>query len=111
MAPCFIIKLDEEEDYDPAYINDQFFKLQSLGVYAFHGPNWTRDLQTICDNWDRAYCMRLTYLGGQGVGVESEIYWTMNAITNRFQEKVADQEWGIDMALDETPLVNLGDIK
>lgn len=45
--PCTI----EVSEGDRMY-TDGLFKLQDMGIYAINGPNWTTDLQTICDTFD-----------------------------------------------------------
>ena len=86
-------------------------QFQSHGIYAINGPNWDRDLKTICKNFGMATCAHYSTFvnGSQGQAVESEIYWQMNANINRFQEKIDDQDW-LD-GKEVTDLVDLGNIK
>lgn len=50
-------------------------------MYAINGPNWDRDLQTLCDNYAKPICDYYKGLTGyMGQAVESEIYWSMNGI-------------------------------
>ena len=52
LAPCFIANVEIyhiPQSLDPT-------EYQDYGIYAFNGPNWDRDLQTICDNFPEEYC-------------------------------------------------------
>ena len=55
LAPCFVPYLVPEID-SKAVADATIMKYQDYGVYAFNGPNWERDLQTICDNFPKAIC-------------------------------------------------------
>ena len=50
LAPCFVPYL-APAIAKPIVANNTIMKLQGLGVYAINGPNWERDLKTICDNF------------------------------------------------------------
>lgn len=58
LAPCSVstgvATSTGEPDID-AY-EKTFFRMQDLGVYAFNGPNWDRDVQIICDNLEEDFC-------------------------------------------------------
>ena len=58
-----------------------------------NGPNWDEDLQTICDNFDQETCDKYTAHIGMGQGVDSELYWHMSGIVDRFQEPIAREDW------------------
>ena len=77
-------------------------------MYAINGPNWERDLQTLCDNFPQDVCDYYTDMEGlQGQAVQSEKYWTMNGTVQRFQE--FDDQW-LDGEL-QTEMVDLSNIK
>ena len=60
---------------------------QSWGVYAFNGPNWDRDLKTLCDKLPSDFCDYYKSLSGKpACAVQSEKYWAMNGSVKRFQE-------------------------
>ena len=40
-------------------------RYQDLGVYAINGPNWERDLQTLCDNFTEDICDYYTKISGK----------------------------------------------
>ena len=93
LAPCFV-PLIEEAIRKPALANATVMKYQDYGVYAINGPNWDRDLQTLCDNFPEQICdYYKSVTGNMGQAVESEKYWTMNGVADRFQEKVSDKDW------------------
>ena len=52
LAPCFYAAFDESIEL----VNETIMRYQDYGVYAFNGPNWERDLQTICDNFSEEVC-------------------------------------------------------
>ena len=55
-------------------------------MYAFGGPNWDRDIATICDNFDQEICDYATgYGGGEPFSVKSQQHWAQNSLENRFQ--------------------------
>ena len=67
---------------------------KDYGIYAYNGPNWDRDLKTICDNFPAEYCYIYTSItGNQGQAVLSELYWNKNALADRFQEPISDADW------------------
>ena len=51
LAPCFVFNLPPDLQ-TPSYADDGIMKYQDYGVYAFNGPNWGRDLLTICEHFD-----------------------------------------------------------
>lgn len=108
LAPCFVANI--ASPVAPVDYVNHTFELQENGVYAINGPNWDRDLQTICDTMNEAVCVyyKTQVKGYQGQAVESEIYWNMNAAVNLFQEHVDDQDW-LDGNIHSAP-VNLGNI-
>ena len=53
LAPCFYSNIDE--DFSEV-ANETIMKYQDYGVYAINGPNWERDLQTLCDNFPQEVC-------------------------------------------------------
>ena len=60
-------------------MNHTIMTYHDLGVYAFNGPNWDRDVVTLCDNFPGALCdYYRSITGAMGQSVESEIYWSMN---------------------------------
>ena len=86
LAPCFY-PLIEEEYRTVETANNTIMQYQDYGVYAINGPNWERDLQTLCDNFPQDVCDYYTDMEGlQGQAVQSEKYWTMNGTVQRFQE-------------------------
>lgn len=90
LAPCFVPYIDTTVDI----MNSTIMTYHDLGIYAFNGPNWERDLQTLCDNMPEDICAYAKSLDGyMGQSVESEIHWNMNATQGRFQEKQDDQKW------------------
>ena len=62
-------------------------KYRSLGVYAVSGPNWTQDLQTICDNSSKEACDEARLLGEYGVpiSVKNLEYLKQLSETQRYQ--------------------------
>ena len=62
-------------------------KYRSLGVYAVSGPNWTQDLQTICDNTSKDACDEARLLGEFGVpiSVKNLEYLKQMSFSNRYQ--------------------------
>ena len=84
LAPCFY-PLVPEETRTPEYANETIMRYQDFGVYAINGPNWERDLQTLCDNFPKEICDYYTVnTGYMGQGIQSEKYWTMNGVMQRF---------------------------
>ena len=61
LAPCFVYYIPPVERR-PWLVNHYWFT--DFGVYAINGPNWDKDLQTICDNYDRETCKHYTDLTG-----------------------------------------------
>ena len=85
LAPCFAAFFYPEELRKPEIADATIMKYQDYGVYAFNGPNWERDLQTLCDNFPEQLCNYYKNITGKmGQAVESEKYWTLNGIADRF---------------------------
>ena len=62
MAPCIYLNLGpdtDEIDVSEESMNEIGW-LRDLGVYAYNGPNWENDLQTICDNRSEQECNKYT---------------------------------------------------
>lgn len=80
-------------------------RLPEQGVYAFNGPNWEQDRQTMCD-WSSVLC---DIYGGwsAGMSVKSEQHWVMNGLKDRFQEFAPNWLDGEEKA----PLVDVSNIK
>lgn len=55
LAPCFI-PLFPDAIAKPYFANKTIMQYQDYGVYAINGPNWDRDLQTLCDNFPEIIC-------------------------------------------------------
>ena len=69
LAPCFYCFLDEAFR-SVEVVNETIMRFQDYGVYAINGPNWERDLQTLCDNFPQEICDYYSSLEGkQGQGV------------------------------------------
>lgn len=49
--PCTIDMTEGDRLY-----TDGLFHFADYGIYAFGGPNWDDDLNTICDNFDQEIC-------------------------------------------------------
>lgn len=78
--PCTIAIVEDKH-----CLEDGLFHFQDYGVYAFGGPNWDRDLKTICDNFDQAICDYATEYGsGEAFSVKSQVHWAQNSLQNRF---------------------------
>ena len=106
LAPCFVPLLDPNV-FNVESANATIMQYQSYGVYAFNGPNWERDLQTICDNFPQEICdYYKTQTGYQGQAVQSEKYWTMNGIVKRFQY-FADEWLEGELETDMVPIENI----
>ena len=64
MAPC-VLPADRQTSTD-----NEFAKgvgaYRDLGVYAVNGPNWDRDLQTICANLSQTACLEAQRLAEPG---------------------------------------------
>ena len=54
LAPCFVVYMPPEATVE--LMNHSIMTYHDLGVYAFNGPNWERDLQTLCDNFPGPLC-------------------------------------------------------
>lgn len=84
MAPCFYV---HDPNWTKAYMNSTIMQFQSLGIYAINGPNWDRDLKTICDNFPGPICSYYTNRSSaQGLSVKDEQHWATNGSVDRFQE-------------------------
>ena len=88
LDPCTIDMTEGDRIY-----REGLFKFQDYGIYAFGGPNWDKDYNTICENFDEEICQYAsdTYSdGGQPVSVKTMVHWAQNCLVNRFQEYVPD---------------------
>ena len=84
LAPCFYPHVP---NWTKLFADHTVMQFQNYGIYAINGPNWTRDLQTICDNFPLVICdYAKSITGSQPQSVKSEQYWLTNGLTNRFQE-------------------------
>lgn len=91
MAPCFIIGAP---NWTKFYANRTVMRFQELGIYAINGPNWDRDLQTICDNFPGPICLSYTNgSGSQPRSAKDEQHWLQNGLTNNFQDWVEIDDW------------------
>ena len=63
-------------------------------------------MQTICDNLPEEYCEAYKGNHGQGQAVESEKYWVMNGVVDRFQEFASDWLSG-ETITDLVPIENI----
>lgn len=90
-------------------MSDTVIKAESLGVYSVYGPNWTRNLKTICDNLTSLECYGYTVgtTTMKPMSMKAVQHWSMNRVTRRFQE-YADK-WSEGKT--EMPLVSLESIK
>ena len=71
MAPCGYLTLGTESDIPD--LSEKSMNLvgwlKDIGVYAINGPNWERDLQTICTKKPWA-CARYSEKDGQPAPVK-----------------------------------------
>ena len=106
LAPCFVTYLQPEQR-TPEFANDGIMRYQGLGVYSINGPHWERNLATLCENFDAYTCYwNISITGDAGQGVQSEKYWTMNGIVDRFQEFATNWENG-EYITDLVPIENI----
>ena len=54
LAPCFIDTRSNSTTIES--FDENTMRYQDYGVYAFNGPNWDRDLKTLCDNFSESVC-------------------------------------------------------
>ena len=76
MAPCFHTPYDFDMDRYLTTI-DQF---DEYGVYAFNGPNWTSDLETIKNNFNNKTYKYAAAWPGYGEAVKTEKHWIQNTL-------------------------------
>ena len=108
LAPCFYPSTDPDCATVECTNNGIMRYQDEFGIYAYNGPHWTRDLQTLCDNFSEETCEHFTKdTGYPAASVQSEKHWTMNGVVKRFQE--FDDKWMEGVY--ETPLVSLESIK
>ena len=82
LDPC-TIQVDEGQDL----YTDGLFKFQDYDIYSFGGPNWDKNVETICKNFDQEICDWATGYGeGEPFSVQDYVHWAQNVIVNRFQE-------------------------
>lgn len=53
LAPCFVANFP---NWTATYADKTIMTYQSKGVYAFNGPNWDKDLKTLCDSYPGKLC-------------------------------------------------------
>ena len=71
LDPCTIDVTEGDDIY-----KDGLFHFHEYGIYAFGGPNWDSDLQTICDNFDQEICDYATgCAGGEPVSLKTNVHW------------------------------------
>ena len=71
LDPCTIDITEGDDIY-----KDGLFHFHEYGIYAFGGPNWDSDLQTICDNFDQEICDYATgCAGGEPVSLKTNVHW------------------------------------
>ena len=86
---------------------DGLFHFSEYGIYAFGGPNWDEDLNTICENFDQGICDYASgCAGGEPVSLQTNVHWAQNVVEQRFQEYATDY---MDGAI-HTRLIDLGQI-
>jgi len=72
LAPCFIA--NDDIDFDTAL--ETTFKYADYGVYVYAGPNYDKDIETICANFPDYACERFSGYGGcQPTCIKSENHW------------------------------------
>ena len=80
LDPCTI----DISEGDSIYENG-LFHFADYGIYAFNGPNWDKDLVTICENFDKEVCeYAVNATGGEPVSVQTNVHWAQNCIQDRF---------------------------
>ena len=101
--PCTIDVSEGNRLYE-----DGLFHFSEYGIYAFGGPNWDQDQETICSNFDQEICdYALGCAGGEPVSLKTNVHWAQNVIQQRFQEYAPDYMQDVV----ETDLINLSSIK
>merc|ERR1712113_433837 len=66
LAPCFVAAFASELSSRELNLvfNKTSMTYQDHGVYAINGPNWDRDLQTLCDVYPKELCEYFEGLSG-----------------------------------------------
>lgn len=86
------------------------FHFSEYGIYAFGGPNWDEDLNTICDNFDQEICdYAAGCAGGEPVSLQTNVHWAQNVVQQRFQEY--SPEYMSGKHHHHTDLIDLSQIK
>lgn len=71
LDPCTIDVTEGDRIY-----TEGLFHFAEYGIYAFGGPNWDEQLQTICDNFDEEICDYATNSGyGEPVSLQTNVHW------------------------------------
>jgi pimeloyl-ACP methyl ester carboxylesterase len=103
LDPCTIDVSEGDQMYE-----DGLLQFLDYGIYAFNGPNWDKDLVTICETFDHEVCQYAwNSTGGEAVATKSNIHWAQNTILGKFQEYAPNYN---DGEVESTP-IDLSTIK
>ena len=84
---------------------------ESLGVYAYNGPFWYRDLPTLCQTFGAEACGMLSGLAYlKDISFKTLFHQAQNAQQGRFQE-YSDNYWDLRKSNQTTALIDLSNIK
>ena len=71
MSPCFWLDYGAMSTYISPYM-----EYADYGIYAFNGPNWTTDLETICANFEEKHCtINTDRTGNPAASIKSFKHW------------------------------------
>lgn len=101
LSPCVMVntKFEKAEQWKAEnYFEAGLYKFPSVGIHAFKGPNWERDLAKICSEFRTELCEEFTKLSedkrpGLSRDPTSMLnlrYWWNNGFQNRYQEFAPD---------------------
>ena len=80
LDPCTI-----QSDEGQRIYKEGLFHFKDYGIMAFNGPNWKKDRETICTNFDKEICDYADgYAGGEPIALNVNVHWAQNVVVNRF---------------------------
>ena len=75
MSPCAIFNT---ADMDESFFSNGLYKFPEVGVHSLYGPDWEKNLQTICSEFRPEVCDQYKLPGQQPTSAINLRHWVTN---------------------------------